>query len=283
MAAVDGNLSSLQQQAGSLSGQIGQVDGQIAQLETEQAQLAAKLQQKKALLNQTIREAYVAGEPSSVEVIASNQSFSGVVGQQHYRDQVSDKTAKAAKDVAETQDQIDQKVSAAKEKRDGLVAMKSSLDEKVATAQAQEAAKAALAAQSEADFKKAQEAIKQEQASGAIATAPSSRPGGGGSGPVQGIGGGRNPYPFGQCTYYVYSVTGRGQNGNAGTWRPTSSTPAVGKIMIWRAGEQGASGAGHVGYVYGVSGNTVMIRHMNWGGGPGVVTTGTFQSTGKFY
>lgn len=92
-----------------------------------------------------------------------------------------------------------------------------------------------------------------------------------------------NIYPYGQCTWYAFSVTGRGQNGNAGTWRPSSSTPAVGKIMIWRPGQQGASGAGHVGVVIAVNGNSITIRHMNWGGGFGQVTTGTFQSTGLFY
>lgn len=78
------------------------------------------------------------------------------------------------------------------------------------------------------------------------------------------------------CVACVKAMTGRGQNGNAGSWRATSSTPAVGKIMIFRPGQQGASSAGHVGLVVGVHGNKVSLRHCNWPGQTEFYSTGLF-------
>lgn len=81
------------------------------------------------------------------------------------------------------------------------------------------------------------------------------------------------------CVQCVYQMTGRRQNGNAGQWQASSSTPWVGAIMIWRPGEQGAHSAGHVGVVKGInSDGTVSIAHCAWSGGQT-----TFHSTGKFW
>jgi surface antigen len=284
-AAIDQNVGSLNQQASDLGGQISEVSGTIGQLQSEHDALVPVLAHKKDLLKQAVKDSYIAGDPTEVEVLASNGTFSGVVGQQHYRDEISSKTKRAALEVTVVEHQLQEKLDAAKEKRDGLVALKGDLDNKIATAEAQAAAKEALARATqnkEAEYQKLLQSQKQQEtaAIAAPSAAPSASPN---SGPVVGVSHrSGNPYPFGQCTWYVYDATGRGQNGNAGSWRATSSTPGVGKIMIWRPGEQGASGAGHVGVVVGVSGNTVTIRHMNWNGF-GVVSTGTFQSTGKFY
>lgn len=79
------------------------------------------------------------------------------------------------------------------------------------------------------------------------------------------------------CVACVKAMTGRGQNGNAGQWRASSSTPWIGAIMIFYAGEQGASGAGHVGVVTGIHGNQIELAHCNWQGQT------TFYSTGKFW
>lgn len=84
--------------------------------------------------------------------------------------------------------------------------------------------------------------------------------------------------PGSNCVACANALTGRAQNGNAGSHIPTHSTPKVGDIMIWFPGEQGAGAAGHVGVVVGVQGSTVQIAHCNWGGGQT-----SFASTGKFY
>lgn len=79
------------------------------------------------------------------------------------------------------------------------------------------------------------------------------------------------------CVACVRAMTGRGQNGNAGSWRASSSVPYIGAIMIFYPGEQGASGAGHVGVVVGIHGGMISLAHCNF---PGQTE---FYSTGKFF
>lgn len=84
--------------------------------------------------------------------------------------------------------------------------------------------------------------------------------------------------PGSNCVACVKAMTGRSQNGNAGTWKASHSTPQVGDIMIWRPGQQGAGSAGHVGVVRGIKNGKVQIAHCNWGGGQT-----EFYSTGLFW
>lgn len=99
--------------------------------------------------------------------------------------------------------------------------------------------------------------------------------------PVQDVqvgGGAGYIMPGNNCVACVMALTGRAQSGNAGSHVPAFSTPRVGAIMIWYPGEQGASGAGHVGVVVSVnSDGSVEIAHCNW------PSQTTFASTGKFY
>lgn len=83
----------------------------------------------------------------------------------------------------------------------------------------------------------------------------------------------------GNCVSFVCSLApGLCQQGNAGTWRANSSVPSIGAVMIFRPGQQGASGAGHVGIVTGINPNgTINLAHANWAGQT------TFSSTGNFY
>ncbi len=296
-AAMDANLASLTSQAGDLQTQSAEVGGTITKLEAEHVALLPQIDQKHGLLRDSIKEAYLAGDPSSVEVLASNQTFSGVVGQQHYRDEIGSKTQKAATDLEATKVALQGKLDEAKQKREGLVALQAQLEEKIGTAQAQAEAKAALAEATQGQEEAYQKMVAEQGAADVAAvvaptaspspspaarrSTPSPQPASSG-GSVSGVRG-NNPYPYGQCTWYVYNQTGRGQMGNAGSWQATSSTPAVGKLMIWRPGQMGATGAGHVGVVIAVSGGSVTVREMNWNGGPGVVSTHTQASTGLFY
>lgn len=275
-AAIDGTIGSLNQQASSLQGQIGETDGQIAQLETEQAALQQKLEREKELLRQTVREAYVAGDPSSVEVIASNQSFSGVVGQQHYRDQVSEKTGNAAQEVRNTERQIAQKVADAKQKRDGLVAMKGQLDSKIAAAQAQEQAKAALAEATLGQEKLYQDLKNQQAAQTVVAVAPSAPAGGGYTG-----GGGGSYGSHGVLRGSVgYARAGGncvdepGVNnphfGNPINWPVLSGSPSIGATALWTYN--------HTGVVTGIwSDGWIEVRHQNFWGGQHTFPPGAFR------
>ncbi|WP_251517886.1 MULTISPECIES: CHAP domain-containing protein [Staphylococcus] len=95
-----------------------------------------------------------------------------------------------------------------------------------------------------------------------------------------------NLYTAGQCTYYVYDKVGGkiGSTwGNANNWASAASaagytvnnTPSSGSILQTSAG-----GYGHVAYVENVnSDGSVTVSEMNYGQGPGVVTTRTISAS----
>ncbi len=95
-----------------------------------------------------------------------------------------------------------------------------------------------------------------------------------------------NPYPPGQCTAYVWDRLGGNMptyEGNAADWaRYANAGPAVGNIIVFPAGVQGAdSYYGHVGVVEQVLGNgQVVISEGNFNGGWGsqrtVSTSGVY-------
>jgi len=79
-----------------------------------------------------------------------------------------------------------------------------------------------------------------------------------------------NAYPYGWCTYYVASRRYvPGGWGNAGSWLAsarasgyaTGSAPAVGAIVV-----TSESWVGHVAYVEGISGSSIVISEMNYRG-----------------
>ncbi len=273
-AGIDGNISSLNQQASSLQGQIGETDGQIAQLETEQAALRAKLEQKKALLRQTVHDAYVAGDPSSVEILASNQSFSGVVGQQHYRDQVSEKTGNAAKEVKATEQQISEKVADAQKKRDGLTAMKGDLDQKIAGAEAQAQAKAALAEATLNQENLYQEMKKQQavQTVAAAVPAPRNTGDGGGYGGTGSHGTLRGSMGYARAGGNCVNEPGvnNPHSGNPIDWPVLSRSASIGATALWTYN--------HTGVVTGIwSDGWIEVRHQNFSGGQHTFPPGAFR------
>ena len=97
---------------------------------------------------------------------------------------------------------------------------------------------------------------------------------------------GSNLYTSGQCTYYVFDRVGGkiGSTwGNASNWAnaaassgyTVNNTPKAGAIM------QTTQGAyGHVAYVESVNSNgSVRVSEMNYGYGPGVVTSRTISAS----
>lgn len=289
VARMDSNLASLNSQAADIDKQSVTVASEVTQLQNEYNALVPVLDQKQSLLKRSIRDTYVTGQPSTLQIVASNKTFSGVLGQQNYREQIGAKTKKAAEELADTKKQVAEKLEAAKQKQEGLVALKSQLDEKITTAQSQIEAKQALQEATQGKEEEYQKIVAQSQAenaealtSAAVSPSPVARSVVTGtpsptSAPTRtsyssSYSGGNNPYPYGQCTWYVYNQTGRGQQGNAGTWSGASSG-GVGMILIMPAGVNGAGYAGHVGVIVGMSATSITIRDMNWSGGPGVVMT----------
>lgn len=286
ISGVNQNLESLRSQSAELAAQIGEVNEEIAGYEADYQRLERESKELWDAILESMGEGWIIDSSSTpFDALVSSDSLAELFSSEHYRNKVSEDLQEKVEVYFKKQDEINDLLADAKEKRQGLLELKSQHDQRQTTMEAQEEAKQAAEQMKVEECKAAQQANEQAETEGIAQAASGGSTGSssGEGGSFSPIGGGNNPYPFGQCTWYVYSATGRGQNGNAGTWGAASSTPGVGKIMIWRPGEQGASYAGHVGVVIGVSGSNVTIRHMNWGGAFGQVTTGTFQSTGKFY
>ncbi|MEA2244900.1 MAG: peptidoglycan DL-endopeptidase CwlO [Solirubrobacteraceae bacterium] len=93
---------------------------------------------------------------------------------------------------------------------------------------------------------------------------------------------GGNPYPQGQCTWWVWSRRPdlpwfSGDSGNAKNWIssaqargiPTGTAPVAGAVAVFQPGQYGAGGYGHVAYVESVQGSNIVISEANAGGPPG--------------
>ncbi len=288
ISGVNENLVSLRSQVGELDGQISEVNARVAELKAEHAQLEKEAEDLWEAILEGMKEGYVVDSSSTpFDALVSSERLSAFFSSEHYRNKINEDLQEKIERYLDTLESLDEKLAEAKDKRDGLLTLQGQRQERLATAEDQEAAKRAAEQLDKEQCEQAREANEREAAAGIVqatgGNTTSSAPASGGGG--GGFNGGPNPYPVGQCTWYAFDQTRRGENGNAGTWCNSgrcSSTPAVGKVMVWYPGEQGATGAGHVGVVIGVSGGQVTVRHMNWDGW-NVVSTGTFRSTGKFY
>jgi surface antigen len=92
-----------------------------------------------------------------------------------------------------------------------------------------------------------------------------------------GSGGSGNLYPHGQCTWYVALKRPdlpffSGVSGDAGNWiraakrfgLPTGVRPRRGAVAVFRPGQYGAGGFGHVAYVTRVQGPKIAVREANY-------------------
>lgn len=97
------------------------------------------------------------------------------------------------------------------------------------------------------------------------------------SGPVTHQTGGRNPYPWGQCTWYARSRGGSELNGlgmaRDWAWKarakglPVGRSPRVGSTAVFLPHVQTVSSLGHVAHVEKVYSNgTFLVSDMNWSG-----------------
>ena len=86
-------------------------------------------------------------------------------------------------------------------------------------------------------------------------------------------GGYPDPFPYGQCTWWAAHNRRVTWDGNAGDWIAnaqtqgvaTNSTPSVGAIAVYRAGD-GYSGYGHVAVVIAVGPSTYTVSEMDFTG-----------------
>ncbi len=270
-AAMDGNLANLRQQASDLSGQVAEVNGQIAKIEADLAALAPLLEQKQQILLQSIKEAYIHGDTSSFDVIAGNENLSGMLGQQQYQDEISAKTEKAASELQAVKSELNTKLAEANSKKEGLVALQGQLGDKIATAEAQEQAKQALAEATlnrEEEYQKILATQGAQEIDGVVgnsSTRPASfvvnspAPTSGGGGSAAGLTGSIGYARAGGNCVNEPGVKNPGY-GNPIDWPVLTQSPYIGATALWTYN--------HTGVVTGIwSNGDIEVRHQNYWGG----------------
>lgn len=281
VSGANENLAALQEQSAELASQISDVDAKIAELELEYSELQDRNKELIAnILDLMRRESILDRSSTDLDALVSSQSLSKIFQSETYKDAVGDELDAQYQEFLENEDKLNEAIEEAKESRQGLLELKSQHDQRQATMEAQAEAKRAAEQLEAEECRAAKEAEAQEVTSGVAENATLAQSGG--SAPSFSGASGENPFPWGQCTYYVASQRGGWQLGNAGTWQPNSSAPGIGKIMIMRPYFGGANtSAGHVGIVVDIKGNQIKLQHMNWKG-LGVVSTDWVPNSGLF-
>lgn len=117
---------------------------------------------------------------------------------------------------------------------------------------------------------------------------------------VAGVRGTYNNFPYGQCTWWadqryfqlhgVYVPWTTNSNANVWTTRAAqynwkvSTVPTTGSIMMLSPGVEGAFSDGHVAIVEKLlGGSSFQVSQMNWNGGVGVLSYGTFTAEPGVY
>ena len=312
IASDNSALADLQSEATSYQDAINKLNAQIASIQAQisinqakqndlQAQIVAaqeKLDYEKQLLGDTLKAMYVAGQMSTVEMLATSKDLSTYVDAATYSNAVQNKIQQTLAEIAELQHQL----SAQKAQVDQLLATEQTQQAQLAAAQAQQQQllaynqsqqaayntqvaqnqsklEALIAAQRAANnlsaayyFIRFPGAIQRDPINGSypyagypfsMSTAP---------GCVDGDGPDQWGYCTRQCVSYAawaVSYSGRGAPyfwGNAKDWVgaarsagiPVYTTPEPGDVAISTAGTWG-----HAMYVEQVSGNQIYVSQYN--------------------
>lgn len=285
-AAMDANLAELQGQTGELSGQIAEVNATIAQLEAEAAALQPVLAAKQAMLKDTIRNTYVAGQTSTLQVLVTNHTISSMADQQQYQEQIGAQAKNAATELAQAKQELAEKTAAATQKRDGLLALQGQLSDKIATTQAQEQVKMAIkdaTLGSEEAFQQILATQGEQEIAGVVGSTPASAitprvsfvvttpkptPSPAASTSAAGLTGSIGyATPGGNC---VNEPGIKKQGGNPITWTARTQTPYIGATALWTYN--------HAGVVVGIwSNGDIEVRHQNFWGGQHRFPRSTFR------
>ena len=305
LAGLESEATSYQDAINKLQAQIASIQAQISINQAKQADLQAqivaaqqKLDYEKKVLGETLKAMYVAGQMTTVEMLATSKSLSSYVDAATYSNAVQNKIQSTLAQIAELQNEL----NAQKTQVDQLLATEQSQQAQIAAAQAQQQQllsynqsqqadynakvsqnqqklEALIAAQRAANnlsaayyFIRFPGAIQRDPINGSypyanypfsMSTAP---------GCVDGDGPDQWGYCTRQCVSYAawaVSYSGRGAPylwGNAKDWVsaarnagiPVYTTPLPGDVAISTAGTWG-----HAMYVEDVSGNKIYVSQYN--------------------
>lgn len=299
-------VNQLQSQINGLQIQINLNQVQYNQLSAQIAANEAKLETAKAALGADLKNMYITGNATPLEMLASSQSLGDYFNQQQYQDSVKDKIQGMMSDILTLQAQLDSQ----QKEVSAVLGSENAQKQQLAGNEAQINALLAAAQQSAGAanqlLKQTNGALAQKVADQAALLASASEGHGsmGGSGGACDNGHGNGGYKTSWCNASQDSIqTPSGLNrecvswagfrwpafggpanvnwGNANTWDDNArragyvvnNTPSVGSVAQTDAGF-----FGHVAIVEGVSGGSVHVSEMNYDGA-GHFDLGTYPAS----
>lgn len=106
---LEAKLRSLEAEVSVLSAQINKTKLQVEDVRTKLAKAEAELKRKKEILAENVRELYKNGDTSTLEVLASSNSFSDFVNHQEYLESVKISVQEAAAEVLALKEELEQR------------------------------------------------------------------------------------------------------------------------------------------------------------------------------
>jgi surface antigen len=299
---INAQISGLQQQLASTQAQIDYNQAQYDSLTTQIQQAEDQLKQEKDTLGQNIRQMYLEGQTSTVEMLASSKNISSYLNKQEYRDSVKDKIVTTVKKISDLKIELSNKQNQTAQLLDSQKKLKANLD-------AQQAQANNLLAQTNSDKGQFQANVASKttqisslraaqaaanQALGGRASYPPGNGGGGyptvwASAPKDSMVDTWSMYNRECVSYAAFRASQEGGNpsgwGNANQWPSSAraagvsvdSSPHAGDVAISMSGAYG-----HAMYVEGVSGNTVYVSQYNYEM-EGLYSTMTISASGLHF
>lgn len=105
-ASLEKTIDKLQARINSLQSQINDNRSKIAKLETQIEDAQIELEKQKSLLGQNIRQMYLEGQISTLEMLASSKDLSEFVDRQQYRNAVKSKITTTLEKITELKQQL---------------------------------------------------------------------------------------------------------------------------------------------------------------------------------
>jgi peptidoglycan hydrolase CwlO-like protein len=310
--SIEDKINRLQDQINGLQAEISKNQSAISNLENDIRKAEKELDKQKELLGSNIREMYLEGDVSTLEMLASSKDLSEFVDKQQYRNSVQNKIADTLDKIRELKQKLDdQKVTLERRLKNQQLAqteIREQRGEQDALLGLNENQRNKIDGDIKQNSKKIEE-LKRQQALENMRLF-------GGSGGV--LGGGSYPWGYAKCIHtgqvdgpcynYDWGIDGSIWNPNTGgygyrnctdyvSWKirsqgryvpsglgnakmwdnnmPSSSTPKAGDAAVSNGGYYG-----HVMYVEAVNGNgTITISDYNRAG-TGKYSTSTISSSG---
>ncbi len=283
---IQGEINALAAQIANIQAQIDVNTARQNDLNNQIDAAQKKLVEQKELLSANIRQMYIEGDISPLEMIASSKNLSDFVDQQEYRDRIKANIVSTMDEIQKLKQQLDAQQKEVTQILDDQKALRGSLDQKNAEAGAKLSSvnqtKAGFDAQIQnqsaaiASLRAQQRAANSRLGGSAVAGDPSKGgyPSNWANAPQDSLVDSWGMYNRECVSYTAWRVHSSGRNmpywgghGNAKQWPgnarndgiPVDGNPQVGDVAISTGGYYG-----HAMYVEAVSGGRVYVSQYNY-------------------